>query len=571
MQKGKYFKFIIKSCGNAIYKQFISISIQKAVISLFELIGLAGLFSIITVLINENALENYHSKVETHLGIGLSQAQFIIGTLFGILIFFGIKNMLSYYIDAKSLILIEKLSKALNERIIRNFFEKGYWHFKGEKMFSLTQKASTIPNEFSYTSLKAFWQLISEFTILTLFIILSFSTSLIFSSLLILMSIPVAFYAFNRIKTKAKAAGSARLNQQPKTARELYDLFTGFVEMKIYSSAEHFLALFLNSLEKLNKLKTKENKLSLMPKRILELLAVLVVIIIYLIHLIGENLGYNTSILLDVGLLGIFGYKILPGAARIIESLVQLSNTELARYSLYENLKPILKVNYEDIDYFQFLEFENINFSFGDKVILNDFSFSIKKGDLIGLMGASGTGKSTMAKVFLGLLKADSGTIKINGKPCNIYLNENWQHKLGYIGAESFMLDATIYENIAFSKESIDEDKVQTLLTQCQLSEYINNNISIGELGNKLSSGLKQRIALARALYHDPEMLILDEFSSNLDYENEDLLLDQIEKLAHSRETTILVISHRPRTMKIADKVYGLENGRLKLKVVEDT
>jgi ABC-type transport system involved in cytochrome bd biosynthesis fused ATPase/permease subunit len=401
--------------------------------------------------------------------------------------------------------------------------------------------------------------------------VLAFSTSFTFSSLLILLSIPVTVFAFKRIKNVAKETGTEKLKQQPKTAREQYDLFIGFIEMKIYGSAEHFITLYLKSLDKLNKLKTRENRLILLPKRLLEVLAVLIIAMIYLLHMLSQNLGFNSSIVLDVGLLGLFGYKVLPGVARIIESLVQLGSTEMVRLTLYQNLVKSKPVESLAIDSFELLEFQNVNFAFGDKKILENFFFTLKKGEIIGIMGESGTGKSTMAKIILGLIKADSGEIRINGTPTSLYLNESWQKMFGYIGADAFMIDGTLYQNIAFNKGGVDKAKIHGLLDQCQLSEYKENDIQIGEMGNKLSSGLKQRMALARALYHDPEILILDEFSSNLDYKNEDELLTLIEQLVLEKSKTVLIISHRPRTMRIASKVYELENGKLRLKIIEES
>jgi ATP-binding cassette subfamily B protein len=571
LQKGKYFKYILKSCGDTVYKKFVKISIQKAIISFFELVGLAGLFSIITILLNENSLDKYRNKVETIIGLSFSTTQFVTLSLFGTLLFFVLKNLISFKIENNALKLNEKIIASLNEQLIRNYFTKGYWHLNNEKMFNLTHKASVVPGQFGRTVVKSVWQLISEFTILVFFLVLAFSTSFTFSSLLILLSIPVTVFAFKRIKNVAKETGSAKLKQQPKTAREQYDLFIGFIEMKIYGSAEHFITLYLKSLDKLNKLKTRENRLILLPKRLLEVLAVLIIAMIYLLHTLSQNLGFNSSIVLDVGLLGLFGYKVLPGVARIIESLVQLGSTEMVRLTLYQNLVKSKPVASLPIDSFELLEFQNVNFAFGDKKILENFFFTLKKGEIIGIMGESGTGKSTMAKIILGLIKADSGEIRINGTPTSLYLNESWQKMFGYIGADAFMIDGTLFENIAFNKGSLDRAKIHGLLDQCQLSEYKENDIQIGEMGNKLSSGLKQRMALARALYHDPEILILDEFSSNLDYKNEDELLTLIEQLVLEKSKTVLIISHRPRTMRVASKVYELENGKLRLKIIEES
>ena len=210
------------------------------------------------------------------------------------------------------------------------------------------------------------------------------------------------------------------------------------------------------------------------------------------------------------------------------------------------------------------ISFQNINFSFGEKEIFKNFSFEIKKNSIFGISGESGSGKSTLINILLGLLKPKNGKVLSNGLDINNFISD-WQKSLGYVSQNIFLLDASLKENIAFgvAEKKIDYDQLKKIINLTSLSDFIESlehgiDTNIGEKGSKISGGQIQRIAIARELYRNPSILILDEATSGLDYENEKKIFDSIEQLKN--KMTIIIVSHNKETIKNCDNLLDLNN-----------
>ena len=190
---------------------------------------------------------------------------------------------------------------------------------------------------------------------------------------------------------------------------------------------------------------------------------------------------------------------------------------------------------------------------------------SLKKGSIIGITGKTGSGKSTLFHLMLGLIKPKTGDIFYNGE--SIFNNLNgWREKIGYISQNVFLLDSSIKNNITFNflDEAIDNKKLETAIDIAQLRKKIESlpngiNTNVGSDGLKLSGGERQRIALARALYRDPEIYFMDESTSALDVNTEKLILEAIKKDASQK--TVILIAHRKTTLDKCDEVLTLKDG----------
>ena len=198
---------------------------------------------------------------------------------------------------------------------------------------------------------------------------------------------------------------------------------------------------------------------------------------------------------------------------------------------------------------------------------LIDVSLTIKKGESIALIGKSGAGKTTLVDIFLGLLIPQSGDIQVDG--VSVYSDlRAWQNLIGYIPQSIFLMDDTIERNIAFGipDENIDKQKLDNAIKSAQLAELIEQlpegvQTFVGENGVRLSGGQRQRIGIARALYHESEILVLDEATSALDNETESLISEALKELGRTK--TMIVIAHRLTTVEHCDRIYEMSNGKI--------
>ena len=221
--------------------------------------------------------------------------------------------------------------------------------------------------------------------------------------------------------------------------------------------------------------------------------------------------------------------------------------------------------------HFEKLEIRNLYWKYKENTecILKNVCIEMKKGDVVGVIGASGSGKTTLVDIILGLFKPTSGYIKINDRMLEEISNQ-WARLIGYVPQDIYMLDDTIKRNVAFglSADKIDENRVWEVLEKAQLREYVAGlkyglETVIGERGVKMSGGQCQRIAIARALYNNPEVIVLDEATSSLDTGTEDAIMDAVERL--QGKVSMIIIAHKYRTIQCCDRIYEVKDGNVNI------
>ena len=278
-----------------------------------------------------------------------------------------------------------------------------------------------------------------------------------------------------------------------------------------------------------------------MPKLFFEVIAVISIIFFSSLLVILDK--PDTAIIPAVSLMVVSGARFIPGFNAINQSLTTLKFSKPSFDVVIESLRKFEETRYQiskkkeeikfnsskniKVNFNKNIVLNKINFSFKQKKIINEFSLEIKKGQIIGIVGFSGEGKSTLMNILTGLLQPDSGSILVDGTD----INENirmWQKKIGYISQDTYLLDDNIQENICFGFEGSDikSDMLKKVLKEAQLESFVESLPDkeftvIGNLGSRISGGQRQRIAIARALYTNPELLILDEATSSLDTTNE--------------------------------------------------
>ena len=277
--------------------------------------------------------------------------------------------------------------------------------------------------------------------------------------------------------------------------------------------------------------------------------------------------------------------RIMPSANRINTYISEIAYAQPCLDYLYENLNESMKldVNGSVTGYMEGtgkerkeklvlkdkIVLDHITFAYPgtDKNIFTDAHMEVKKGQSVGIMGPSGAGKSTIVDILLGLLHAKAGTITCDGR--NIFDNyESWLAQIGYIPQSIYLVDESIRDNIAFGIDAdrIDDKRIWEVLEEAQLKEFIEElpeglDTTIGDRGVRLSGGQRQRIGIARALYHNPEILVFDEATSALDNDTEKAVMDAVNSF-HGKKTMV-IIAHRLNTIANCDVIYKVEDEKI--------
>ena len=344
-------------------------------------------------------------------------------------------------------------------------------------------------------------------------------------------------------------------------------------EARIYGKENWFLNKFnyhnkktFNSLRNYDFVKT-------LPRFFLEIIVLIFSISVIIIFFDDQPLG---EFIPFFGVLFVAFYRAVPILSQLLVSLQSITYAKPSFSLILETLKlkthnKLNQTEESSINFKETLELKNLSVSYGkdDDFILKNINLKIKKGDRIGIVGESGIGKSTFLDCLMGLIKPTNGSILVDGK--NIFSNlREWHKKIGYVPQSIYLIDDTIKKNIAFGEDeqNINMEKINNSLKGAELINFLDKlskkeNSMVGEKGTKISGGEKQRIAIARSLYIDPEIMIFDEATSGLDPDTENKIIDSINKIASDK--TIIMVSHKRSSLRHCKKIYEIKEKVLHL------
>lgn len=314
-----------------------------------------------------------------------------------------------------------------------------------------------------------------------------------------------------------------------------------------------------------------------LPKPIIETLMVLGILTITLI-MVSEGRSFE-EIIPVLTLFGVAAVKLMPVFNGVIKDITTIRYSAPSVYAIYDDLD-LLENKYKifrdqilskakKVDLQHEIELDNISYKYpgSDEYAVKDIHIKIPKGCAVAFVGASGAGKTTLVDIILGLLTPHTGTIRADGK--DIYDNiRGWMKNIGYIQQSNYLFDERIFRNIAFGipDDEVDDEKLDSALNAAQLNDLIKRlprglRTKVGERGVRLSGGQRQRITIARALYNNPQVLVMDEATSALDNITERYVIEAIERLRGDR--TIIMIAHRLTTVQNCDIIYMMDEGRV--------
>jgi len=408
------------------------------------------------------------------------------------------------------------------------------------------------------------------FAIITLLILINISVALSIS-LFFIASYLIIFYL---VKKFLSHLGKERLQANQNRFRTLSETFGAIKEIKVCGLEQFHIHRFEIPSKKTATTAAFLTLVANLPRYLMEILTFggLIFFILFLIHRDGEF----KNIIPYISVYIFAGYRLLPLFQQLYGAFTQINFSNPSFHTLYKDLvnlgfKTTLSI-VSPMPLKKSISLQNINFNYlnsKDKLI-DDITMTIPAFSKVGIVGVSGSGKTTIVDLILGLLDPEQGTLKVDGNVITPDNKKFWQKSIGYVPQQIYLLDASIKENIAFGVEiqDIDLEAVKQAARAANLHDFIVKELPngydtiIGEKGIRISGGQRQRIGIARALYHNPQVLFLDEATNALDQNTEKAIIDGLCNLNNNK--TIIIITHQISTIKKCDIIFLLENGKIK-------
>lgn len=428
---------------------------------------------------------------------------------------------------------------------------------------TITQEAFNLS-----TMIASFLLMMSEICVVVLIYVLmlvvDYQITLFLSAFLLLN----ALILVRVLSPMMKRAGEKREEAMSAFFETLNTNLNNFKFIKLKGKEEDIAGLFGEQSFVFSRANITSESVNALPRLFLEAVGFAVLVFIVVL-LIWQKQGDIQSVLAMISLFVLALYRLMPSANRIITSYHDLVYYKNSLDIVYDVLMGVDEnLGDEKIDFKESLKLKNISFAYADKPLLfKGLNLTIKKGEKIAFIGESGSGKSTVVDIIMGLLKPKTGEIYIDKQILNAHHLKNFRQKIGYIPQQIYLFNDSIAKNIAFS-DTVDEKLLDKVIKQANLQTFIKGlkegvNAKVGDGGSHLSVGQKQRIAIARALYAQPEILVLDEATSALDSQSEAKIMNEIYKI--SADKTLIIIAHRLNTIDRCDKIYKIEKGKISL------
>ena len=546
--------------------------------ALVDMLGIASIMPFIALLtnpeiVNTNDNLNFLYKKSTVYGVRNEQ-DFLI--LVGILVFFllilsiTIKAMTSYY-QSKY---IRHCEYSLSKRLFERYICQPYSWFLNQNSSYI---GKTILSETGNVIGKGLSPALSLLSNIIIFLTLFFMLLYVDTKLTLLMAATVSsFYliVYLLIRRLLNNIGKKNYINNELKFRALSEAFSATKEVKVGNLEKIFINRFSKPARSIAYNAALADILGLLPRFALEAITFGGLILIIIFYMLAA--GNITTVLPVIALYAFAGYRLMPAIQKIFMSITSLRVSEPAITALYDDLKKLkLKIDQNHNNEFYFnesIKLKNIFYAYpkSSRTALKNINLRIPAYTSIGIVGETGSGKTTVIDIILGLLEAQKGVLEIDGKIIN---NENrtaWQSLIGYVPQQIYLADTSVSENIAFGLdvEEINHENVERAAKIANLHEFIINELPskyqtvIGERGVRLSGGQRQRIGIARALYHRPKLLIFDEATSALDNTTERSVMDAMYN--EDYKTTKILIAHRLTTVKKCDKIFLFDKGELK-------
>jgi len=501
--------------------------------------------------------------------------------IFGIVtgLFFLIKNSYLLYINFILHRFIYNKYTQLSVQLLQKYIEMPYLkHLEINSSF-LQRNVNT----------EVFWlfanifvpgiTLLTELVIVSVVILALFYLNPLSTIVLILSFVLLLGLIMITIKKKMDLMGSISQSYFGEMIKSVNQSLGGIKVTKVSGTQSFFLDAYRSNIENYSQNTARLKNISQWPRYLVEVILVCAVVIsaIYMTRG-GSELKINLSVLSFFAMAGI---RLMPSFNRITSSYTNIRYYSASLNVIFKELNDasFSSKNPQQISKLSLkkeIEFNNVSFNYPGVVknSIKDLSFKIKKGDLVSFVGRSGSGKTTIVDLLCGLLETNNGKILVDGVNISNNLTE-WQKLISYVPQDIYLLDDSLRNNIAYGvhPDEIDDELIEYVCKLAMLNSYIEEldfgyETRIGENGVKMSGGQRQRLGIARALYEQPEVLILDEGTAALDNMAQEFIMNSINSIAN--KITVITIAHRLDTIKNSDLIFLIEEGQVKKQLTRE-
>ncbi len=544
--------------------------------AVLEACSVSMVIPVVGVVIDENSIQKYEIVRNIYNALHMqSITQFALLMMTALILIFIIKNIYLYWQLKLMYRFVYTNQFRTSERMMKNYLRKGYEFYLNADTAVIQRNITSDVNNM-YALILSLLQLISEVIVFVVLLGVMVASDWKMTVIIALPLLATLFIIKKVVKPIMNKAGKENQDFYSGLFKWISQTVQGIKEVKIAGKEQYFTEEYIKCGRGYVNAVQKYTLYNSIPRLLIETVCI-ASLVGYMMILVsqGESVKEVTAVL---SAFVVAAVRMMPCANRINNQLTSMAFYQPFFMGVSDNLQDEISGENTDMSFAEVakeklpvkksIELRDITYHYpnAEPLIFDHADMEIPVGAAVGIVGASGAGKTTVVDILLGLLEIQTGGVYADG----VSIKENyrsWLKNVGYIPQMIFMLDDTIRKNVAFgiAGEEIDEERLWEVLKEAQLDEFVKSlpegaDTSIGERGIRISGGQRQRIGIARALYYDPEVLILDEATSALDNDTEAAIMDSINSL-HGRKT-LIIIAHRLQTIEKCDMIYRVENGK---------
>lgn len=536
-----------------------------------ETLGVGLVVPVLALITDPTMVSRYPAAQRLVVMAGNPSPMTLVAGAMGILVAaYAVKVAFLAFLAWKQAQLIFGLDAALSERLFRGYLLQPYTFHLQRNSAILIRNVTGEIGQFT-TGVSAACMLATESLVLV-----GIATLLLlaepFGAIVVVVTMGLSGFVFYTLaRRRILRWGEARQLHEGQRLQRLQQGLGGIKDVKVLGREREFVAEYAHHLGIATRIGRHLNLLQALPRLWLEFMAVAGIAVLVVAMLLQNKPA--EALVPTLGLFAAAAFRLMPSVSRFLGGMQTLRFNLPVINTLYEE-REFLRAGAQDIaaghlEFEKAIEFHDVAFSYPDTDTpqIDRLSLSIDKGAVVGIIGGSGAGKSTLIDLLLGLLKPASGAILVDGVNIQADLRA-WQSQIGYVPQSIYLTDDSIRRNVAFGLPAakISDAQVRAALGAAQLMEFIatlpeGEQTIVGERGVRLSGGQRQRIGIARALYHNPELLVLDEASSALDNQTEQDVMQAVLSLRGRK--TVVIVAHRLTTVATCDVIFRLDRGRV--------